>query len=222
LDAADLGLISGAKLEWEIPHNMDSGVRFGDYIRRTWQDRLFAQGILPTQWMLATAIDPMRMVIRGIYLGPTFARLVTVESKGYCNNSCKTTGRPPKWDPTVRPLTLPHYQMTTFSTALLSALQWTVNTHPQRSCVEPSDLKPSQAIELHRTYRRHRLYSVHGLLYRAKAQQAAEAQPERGSGSDKYGGYGAPVLPEYCPIHRIKLRNVLDFHLPARQTERVN
>lgn len=125
----------------------------------------------------------------------------------YCNKS-------DIWVPRVRPVALPHPHHPAFQTDLLSALQWTVNSHPQRSCAEPSDLAPSRAIELYRAYRGRHLYSVHGLLYRAKSRQAKE-QRGSGTGEGGYDGYGAPIWPEYCPTHQVRLRNVLDFHLPA-------
>jgi len=95
-----------------------------------------------------------------------------------------------------------------------------VNSHPQRSCVEPSDLVTSRAIELYRAYRGRHVYATHGVLYRVKSRQPKE-QHGSGAGESRYDAYGAPIRLEYCPAHRMNLRNVLDFHLPASK-ERVN
>jgi hypothetical protein len=173
-------------LEWDLPDAEDARwlSRFSDYLNRVWQRALVRSGISPT-WMLMVAVDPVTAIVRALYLGPsaapvikianrnsTNAPLIRIEERGEIvapinpsgNVLLATSGA---WKPRlVNSISFfgeSDGNCADLWSALPRALRWVTD-----SPWKPSNLEPSLAIALDRTYYRRRLYSVHGLLLGVK------------------------------------------------------
>ncbi|MFI5089160.1 MAG: hypothetical protein ACHP7P_03780 [Terriglobales bacterium] len=156
VERCSLSRWGGWKMEWAAS-GPGALARLGKHVQH-WQ--------VAGDWMLAVAHDVTRDVIRGFYLDGVKGDLFPYRSSYNKGNKSPLIralchgGRPWEWVPREM-----HRVPIASALALALDLAWLVDRK------RPSDLTPSEAINLDRLYYHQPLYASHGLLYRTPMEE---------------------------------------------------